>query len=207
VFGYPGPISLRRRAWRSILSIENAPAEIRKDDVGLWLGAGCHLVHYPVNNANCLNVVVIGPEAADAPKPLFREGIARRLVDACEVWQTSTLFEVHALRSFANGRIALIGDAAHGMAPSAAQGGAMAIEDAFALALALSKASRVQEGLSEFQRVRRGRISQVMRTSARNLNLYEAQNVPASLRDFSLKLLGTLPATLLLSRLDWLFGR
>jgi salicylate hydroxylase len=92
------------------------------------------------------------------------------------------------------------------MSPSAAQGGAMAIEDAYVLATALSNTSRAQAALAKYAQARQGRTVQVARLSARNLNLYEAWNVPAFARNSALRVLGILPATLLLSRLDWLFG-
>ena len=206
MFGYPGPLSLQRRAWRAILPIKDVPPEIRADEVGLWLGSGCHMVHYAVNGGRGLNVVVIAPVETDDPRSLSLEGAARRLATASVGWEASGLFVVDPTRPNADRRVALIGDAAHAMSPSAAQGGAMAIEDAYVLATALSNTSHAQAALAKYAQARQGRTVQVARLSARNLNLYEAWNVPAFARNSALRVLGILPATLLLSRLDWLFG-
>ena len=99
---------------------------------------------------------------------------------------------------------ALIGDRAHAMLPSAAQGGAQAIEDAWVIAAALAAgldAPAVQ--LRRFERVRRPRILRVVRQAARNLALYHLRGFPASLRNTALL---TLPPKIHLRRLDWLYG-
>jgi salicylate hydroxylase len=206
VFKHPGPLSLRRRAWRCILPTDVVPVGVQKREVGLWLGSGYHLVHYAVSGGSHLNVVVIARDAVDDPRSLPLEGIARQLVDTGVAWRASTLFAADAVPPFVDRQVALTGDAAHAMSPSAAQGGAMAIEDAWVLATALSNFSPAKAALEKYDRIRRTRVARTARLSARNLNFYEAQLVPAFVRDALLKALATLPATLLLSQLDWLFA-
>lgn len=70
-------------------------------------------------------------------------------------------------RPWSNGRCVLIGDAAHACAPTLAQGGAMAFEDAFVLAELLSRADEigVEAALAAFELRRSARVAQVQRAS------------------------------------------
>ena len=70
---------------------------------------------------------------------------------------------------FDNGSFALIGDAAHAMTPFAAQGAAMAIEDAWTLAAAVSNAfNGLAPALAAWEQARRRRIQRVARRGAFN---------------------------------------
>lgn len=63
-----------------------------------------------------------------------------------------------SLRRWTNGRIGLVGDAAHALSPSASQGGAMAIEDAVVLAEEISRRGATAEALAAYERRRRPRV-------------------------------------------------
>lgn len=201
-FGHAGAASLGRVAWRATLPLAEADGLVPLDEVGLWLAAGAHLVHYPVARGGLLNVVVI---ARDETPPIARFGAAaRKLLDAARPLTQWPLTAVDASRSWVAGRVALAGDAAHGMAPSAAQGGAQALEDAWALAAALDRhRDRPAVGLAEYQRRRQGRAIAVARASARNLEAYETGGLTALARNIILK---ALPQSLAASRMDWLFA-
>src|SRR5690606_22460458 len=70
----------------------------------------------------------------------------------------------------ARGRMALLGDAAHPMRPYLAQGAAIALEDARALARALADAQRadVAVALQDYAQARWQRCARVQRRSLRN---------------------------------------
>jgi salicylate hydroxylase len=67
------------------------------------------------------------------------------------------------LEKWTDGRIGLLGDAAHAMLPFFAQGAAQAVEDAAALADSLRSADRgsVQQALQRYEAIRRPRASRV----------------------------------------------
>ncbi|MCC3779945.1 FAD-dependent monooxygenase, partial [Streptomyces sp. UNOB3_S3] len=71
------------------------------------------------------------------------------------------------LPAFHRGRVALLGDAAHAMAPSLGQGGCQAIEDAVVLAHALLATGDHCDALAEYTRQRLPRTTAVVRRSAR----------------------------------------
>lgn len=72
-----------------------------------------------------------------------------------------------ALDSWSNGRVLLIGDAAHATGPNMAQGAAMAIEDALVLTRCLCEGSTVQACLPAYEALRRPRVDWVGRMTHR----------------------------------------
>lgn len=205
-FGHPGPAPLGSTAWRATLPTNAVPDGIPTDATGLWLGPGAHMVHYPVKAGQHLNVVVIVANAPHHPEPPRQPfgSAAQRLIDAMPGWTPWPLCGVDAGRQWVRQRVALIGDAAHAMAPSVAQGGAMAIEDAWVLASALAaNALDPPAALRSYEDKRCPRVEMVAREAARNLQVYGMRGVPALARNAALR---ALPAERLLSRMDWLFG-
>ncbi|MBO0906997.1 FAD-dependent monooxygenase [Arthrobacter sunyaminii] len=79
------------------------------------------------------------------------------------------LFDVPPLRSYVSGNVALLGDAAHAMAPNLGRGACEALLDAVALVDALSSAPNVAAGLQRYDSSRRRRGNAMVR-AARLLN-------------------------------------
>ncbi|MEU4575357.1 MULTISPECIES: FAD-dependent monooxygenase [Nonomuraea] len=73
-------------------------------------------------------------------------------------------YELPGLPSYVQGRAALLGDAAHAMAPNLGQGACQALEDAVTLAAAVDTRG-VRAGLAEYDRVRRPRTQKIVRLS------------------------------------------
>src|SRR5436853_125037 len=84
------------------------------------------------------------------PKEIFAD-------DIDQVW----------LDTWYRGRVALLGDAAHAVSPTAAMGGAMALEDAHVLAeeLRLVDATQVEQALSNYVARRKPRLAEIRQTS------------------------------------------
>ena len=99
--------------------------------------------------------------------------------------------------------MALIGDAAHAMTPFAAQGAAMAIEDAESLAEAVASGGDLGQALTNWSIVRRRRVSQVARRGAFNQFTWHAAGPVAVARNLVLRALGP---ERLAAQLDWLYG-
>jgi 2-polyprenyl-6-methoxyphenol hydroxylase-like FAD-dependent oxidoreductase len=80
--------------------------------------------------------------------------------------------ELRGLRSCVSGRVAVVGDAAHGMVPHLAQGVSQSVEDAVALADCLAGECEVVAGLRRYNRERAGRgglVASASRHYARTL--------------------------------------
>ena len=134
-------------AWRALLPRDQVPAPFDAPVVGLWLGPRTHLVHYPVRGGKDVNIVAVveGGGAKQgwnlAPSPASCCLPSRWASPASACWKGRGLALLVALPAAAvaplgEGRVALLGDAAHPVLPYLAQGAALAIEDAVALAAA-----------------------------------------------------------------------
>lgn len=93
------------------------------------------------------------------------------------------------LPSFAIGRIALLGDAAHAMSPDLGQGASQAFEDAAALTrhLAGAEPADVARRLLRYDAERRPRANRMMLAAARQSRLTSRTGVAAWLRDTLLR--------------------
>ena len=76
---------------------------------------------------------------------------------------SSDLFDIEPLKTLVNGRVALIGDAAHSTAPDLGQGGCQAMEDAWTLANWLFTTNiSVIDALERYQTSRLERVAQII---------------------------------------------
>ncbi len=190
--------------------------------VNLWLGADTHLVHYPVKAGRMINVVAIvgddwrepGWNTPGEPRELLDRfsaehwhASARDLLAASERWQKWALFDCPPLATWGttwgNGRVTLLGDAAHPMLPYLAQGAAMAIEDAAVLAACLERNPDVPAALRTYEASRLPRTTRVQRDASRNATVYHMSGAAAVLRSLALMAMG---GDRLISRYDWLYG-
>jgi salicylate hydroxylase len=168
-------------AWRSLVPADAVPDFARRPVQTLWLGHRHHLVHYPVRDSKLVNIVAFSPalpgeveeswSAAGRPEDFAAEfsGWDPRLEEliaaATHVGRWSVLDRA-PLRRWVNGRIALLGDAAHPMLPFYAQGAGQAIEDAAVLATILGSGSEnVPAALLHYERLRLPRASRVQEAS------------------------------------------
>jgi salicylate hydroxylase len=187
-----------RVAWRAVFPA--APISARR--IGLWLGRNAHLVHYPIA-ADRINVVAIIEEdlAGDGwSEPGDRRRLAdhfrrwpesaRALVERPGDWRCYAIATVDPKGPYARDRAALLGDAAHAMAPFLAQGAAMAIEDAAVLAHWLAHVDHVPTALAAYQAARRPRVAKIASAAARTGDRYHASGVVAVGRDLILRAAG-----------------
>ena len=78
------------------------------------------------------------------------------------------VYDMPKLPCWHKGRVVLIGDAAHAVGPHAGQGASMAIEDALVLAASLKAEHGCAAVFRRFEKLRRERIDQVVKLTARN---------------------------------------
>ncbi|MEU8900649.1 FAD-dependent monooxygenase [Nocardia sp. NPDC048505] len=98
-------------------------------------------------------------------------------------------YELPNLDSYVHGQVALLGDAAHAMAPNLGQGACQALEDAVTLAAAVD-ALGVDAGLAEYDRLRRPRTQLIAQLSRRvGAPAHWNSGTATALRDTALPLL------------------
>jgi salicylate hydroxylase len=155
-----------------------------------WLGPGKHFLVFPVRANTLVNYVgfiqsdtltreswsAAGDPAALAAEfagwdPLV-EAILRN-VQTCFWWG---LYDREPLQRWTNGRLTLLGDAAHPMLPHVGQGANQAIEDGVALATLLSQSDSASapRALSAYEHVRRAHAARVQLSSRANGARYDA---------------------------------
>jgi salicylate hydroxylase len=104
---------------------------------------------------------------------------ARALLDACDEVLKTALYERDPLPAWSNGRMVVLGDAAHPMMPFMAQGAGMAIEDGVVLACTLRDmrgAEGIPAALRRFEALRIERASKIQLGSRGNNWLREGGN-------------------------------
>jgi salicylate hydroxylase len=116
-------------------------------------------------------------------------------VKTCFWWG---LFDRKPLRTWCNGRLTLLGDAAHPMLPHLGQGGNQAIEDGVALAILLAgrSASDVPAALRAYEDLRRPRASMVQSESRRNGMRYDSLYPSLEKRDEEIRNIAALRLSL-----------
>ncbi len=86
------------------------------------------------------------------------------------------LFDRPPLARWSDGRLTLLGDAAHPMLPFLGLGAAMAIEDAFVLARALHEGPDIHAALNRYEAARRPRTALVQQQAARQGELVQSRD-------------------------------
>jgi salicylate hydroxylase len=220
MLGDSAPRATGHAAFRALLPAQAVPEALRTPHVRTWWARNVHVVSYPVRGGSLWNLVVLA-EMPDAKEGgwsltakhedvmrLFKrtEPQLKALLDAggeqSQGWKRWNLFDRASLSAsqMAQGRVALLGDAAHPMLPYLAQGAAMALEDAWVLAECLNHAD-VPLALQTYAQSRATRTARVVRTASRNGKIFHHSGLMAVARDAVLALQGT--ATL---GLPWLYG-
>jgi len=78
------------------------------------------------------------------------------------------IFDMPALPVWHRGNVVLVGDAAHAVGPHAGQGASIAIEDAIVLAACIEAEAANGTAFARNERLRRGRVTEVVKQTARN---------------------------------------
>lgn len=190
-------------AWRTTLSMDQRPDFFARERTCLCLGRNAHLVTYPIASGKELNAVAILPDGSHPVDGFARWHGAITSILKIGDWLDWPLSGVAPLQSWTKGRIALIGDAAHAMLPFAAQGGAMAIEDACSLAAAITTKGKIATDLSAWHKRRKERAEAVANLALRNRWIYHLAGPQASARNLVMSALG---AERLLARQDWIYA-
>ncbi len=196
----PPPIYSGSVAYRGIISAESVgwpPGTMRN-----WLGPGKHFLVFPVRANQLVNYVgfvkndTLIKESWSAPgdpaalarefagwNPTVENIIAQ--IQTCFWWG---LYDREPLPRWTNGRLTLLGDAAHPMLPHVGQGANQAIEDGVVLAALLRGATpeTAAEALAGYERARRERAAEVQRSSRRNGARYDASSPDLRDRDSQL---------------------
>jgi 2-polyprenyl-6-methoxyphenol hydroxylase-like FAD-dependent oxidoreductase len=146
VVGDGNPRVSGHTTYRSVIPTEQMPEDLRWNAATLWAGPKCHIVHYPLSDWKVFNLVVTCHN--DAPEPVAGKPVsetevmqgfahihprAQEIIRHGKNWKLWVLCDRDPNQRWIDGRVALLGDAAHPMLQYFAQGACMALEDAVCL--------------------------------------------------------------------------
>ena len=148
-------------AWRCMVPIERVPTRvgpggavtIGRDEYVGWIGPEGHVICYPIRGGDIYNIFAghVSEDWVDeswsVPSSIdelltgyagWNEALLEMLSHTTQCFKWG-IRDRDPLESWTHGPIALLGDAAHPMMPTLAQGAAITLEDAFVLARALAR--------------------------------------------------------------------
>lgn len=184
--------------YRSVIPVDDMPEELRWNAATLWAGPKCHIVHYPLSDWKAFNLVVTYHNDAARPvagQPVshdeVRRGfdhvapIARQVIDKGRDWKLWVLCDRDPVMGWTDGRVALLGDAAHPQLQYFAQGACMALEDAVALSHQVGlQPEDLPAALVAYQDMRRLRTARVQLQSREiGTHIYHPNEAHAALRN------------------------
>ncbi|WP_421997036.1 FAD-dependent monooxygenase [Reyranella sp.] len=184
LFGADAPRFTGRIAYRTVYPAARLDG-FDMGDCTKWWGEDRHIVMYPVKpDRSEVYFVTSQPEpgfdleswSARGDVATLRDAFAgfhpdvQRVLAACPDVHKRPLVDRDPLPRWAEGPIALLGDACHPMTPYMAQGAAMAIEDAAILSRCLDGVERdgVTAALARYERSRQPRTARMQLTSRAN---------------------------------------
>jgi salicylate hydroxylase len=160
LFGEQGARFTQQTAWRGMVPIDCVPTQVgpgravrveRHEYVG-WIGPTGHVICYPIRGGELYNIFAGRVSEEWAEESWTVPSSVDRLLAGYQGWNDALLgmfgkiercfrwgiYDRDPLPQWTKGRVTLLGDAAHPMMPTLAQGAAITLEDAFALARQLA---------------------------------------------------------------------
>jgi salicylate hydroxylase len=186
------------RAYRGLVARDQLDAW-RDCTHQVWMGEGKHFMVFPVRSGTLLNYVGFVPTSSETIESWSAIGDRDELAASFAGWdpQIATLldkvescfwwglYDRRPLERWTNGRLALLGDAAHAMLPHLGQGANQAIEDGVALAVLLEgkTSAEAPEILRAYERFRRVRTDVVQAEARQNGLRYDSRYESLEQRD------------------------
>lgn len=203
--------------YRSVIPTGQMPEDLRWNAATLWAGPKCHIVHYPLKGGKVYNLVVTyhrDLQEAISGRPVPREEVAqgfehihpraRQIIEHGDNWKLWVLCDRDPVSTWVDGRVVLLGDAAHPMLQYFAQGACMAMEDAVALAHCLDGAADRDGALARYQAMRTLRTARVqMNSRLIGEYIYHPADAQAAVRNHVMQ--GMSPQDWY-RQLQWLYG-
>ncbi|MER7493641.1 FAD-dependent oxidoreductase [Streptomyces pharetrae] len=188
--------------YRAVIPMERVPARLRSETaVTWWTGPGCHFVHYPIAGGRYLNLAASsdnGETEALASVPVPNDTVhdemaalgadAHRLLDLGENWKSWVLVDRDPVTTWSDGRVVLLGDAAHPMLHYVAQGACQGLEDAVVLGDLLDcGAEELPQRFEKYTAERQERTARIQLLARESIRLWHAAGSTATARNAALK--------------------
>jgi len=179
--GHDDKIYTGRSGFRGLVPVRDVPSLPDPDAIQFWIGPDGHLLHYPIGaDGDVINFLLVKKmpwESDDWTVPALPGEHLRHF----EGWHPAVIEMIShptfdrrwalnrrpALSQWCDGRVVLLGDAAHALVPHHGQGANLTVEDAVVLARCLSEAgpAGIDAALASYQDQRLERTARVQKAS------------------------------------------
>ena len=184
LFGKREPSFANLLVWRALIPADKMPAEGFEERGNYWVGPGRSIVTYWVRSKQVYSFLASVPATEVHRESWADSGNVADLLKSFEGAEPNVMKMLESIDSafitgmyyhdplpvWTQGRITLLGDSAHAMVPYLAQGACQAIEDAWVLAVCLSRhgVGEVPKALQEYEARRRPRTTRIQ-SAARSM--------------------------------------
>ncbi|MEQ8746759.1 FAD-dependent monooxygenase [Pyruvatibacter sp.] len=220
--GADAPVFTGNVAWRAVVPMDQLGDLAPPPTACVWAGPGRHAVTYRLRRGTLANFVGVVERDDWRSESWTQQGtrdealadyagwhpILTNLIERADAHYRWALFDRKPLPRWSDGRVCLMGDAAHPTLPFMAQGAVMAIEDAYVLARECAAApDDISSALERVYALRIARTSGVQKGSRANAATFHKRTSLAQLSTYGpMWLAGQLAPGFVLSRQDWLYA-
>jgi salicylate hydroxylase len=212
--GDPKPIGYV--AHRTIVPMNEVPEGVQRDVSALWIGPGFHMVHYPLRHNTLFNIVAVfrtdtfGEKGGSAfhtaeVERTYRTAhpVMKSLLEKMDLQRRWVIADRDPVRRWSDGRVTMLGDAAHPALQTFAQGACMAIEDAVCLADLVARSGG--DFASAFKRFEAARVVRTARVVLEGRRLWQGYHAEGIDRDVWLQAFSGRSEREVLDCLSWLY--
>ncbi|MEZ5998121.1 MAG: FAD-dependent monooxygenase [Hyphomonas sp.] len=208
-------------AWRATVPVSALGDNAPPPTACVWAGPRRHAVTYLLRRGSVANFVGVVEHKTPGEESWTATGAkeqalkdfkrwhpkVRAILEAAETLNRWPLFDRPQLPKWHEGRTVLLGDACHPMLPFLAQGAAMAIEDAWALAACLEAGEDVDAALTAYEARRKPRATKVQDGARSNAKLFHKGDPLSRFGTYVPMWMAAQAAPgFIHSRNDWLYG-
>ena len=170
-------------SYRGLVSRDRLP-DWPMDRWLMWAGPSKHFLIFPVRHGEMINYVGFVPTDEEMRESWSAPGDPNVLRAEFEGWDPRieavlsevdhtfrwALYDREPLPTWTNGRLTLLGDAAHPMLPHLGQGANQAMEDGMALAIILANVEKASApaALLAYEKLRRERVAEIVLGARQN---------------------------------------
>lgn len=212
------PLVSGHTTYRTTIPTHKMPEDLRWNIMNIWVGPKCHIVHYPLKGGKVFNLVVTfhrDVTEAIAGQPVSREEVAkgfehivpqaRQIIDHGENWRLWVLCDRDPVLNWVDGRVALLGDAAHPQLQYLAQGACMAMEDGVNLSHQMQRHGKdIEAAFADYNHQRTARTGRIQLSSrAMGDQVFHPDGAAAHVRN---EIMRTRSTDEWYDRMEWIYG-
>jgi salicylate hydroxylase len=189
--GAPGqPRKTGRVTYRFLIPMETAQPFLSAGPACIYVGSRVSLLRYVIRSGTLVNCVAFAHSDDVEQEGWSHHATREELVALFEGWHPDVvglasnapldrtarwaLYDRDPLERWVDGRVGLLGDAAHPMLPFLGFGAALAIEDAIVLARTFAMTDDPMHGLRIYQEARRNRANRILLESRLQGEIFDA---------------------------------